>query len=130
MANPFLVTEPPRDRRAVLVGQQRSRLDAHSSASPYAAFPPAETQWLAERRQVHHTPEHGSRHNTAEIALSILQRQCLGRWSGDREAMERAVAAWLARRDVFATAIDWHANAANTRTKLKRLYSALLAHAP
>ena len=35
--------------------------------------------WLWNRFTVHYTPKHGSCLNQAEIAISLLSRQCLGR---------------------------------------------------
>ncbi len=87
VANLFLVTEPLRGWRHVVVGAQRTRLDwaacvhelltrhypdaerivlvmdhlnTHSPASLYAAFPPAEAKRLADRLEIHYTPKHGS----------------------------------------------------------------------
>ncbi len=60
----------------------------------------------------------------AEIELSALQRQCLDRRLGDREAMAREVAAWVAARNAATKAIDWRFTTADARIKLKRLYPA------
>ncbi|MDP9369399.1 MAG: transposase [Chloroflexota bacterium] len=121
MANLFLVTEPLRGWRNVLVSDQRPRLDfaaclkelvdihdpkaerivlvldqlnTHSPASLYAAFPPAEAKRLADKLELHHTPKHASWLNMAELELSVLQR------------------------------IDWQFTAADARIKLRRLYPA------
>ncbi len=151
VANLFLVTEPLRGWRAVLVSEQRTRLDfarcvrelvdvhyptaerivlvldqlnTHSPASLYAAFPPAEARRLAAKLELHHTPKHGSWLNMAEIELAALQRQCLSRRLPDRAAVAREVAAWADRRNAAAAAIDWHFTTADARTKLRRLYPA------
>ncbi len=151
VANLFLVTEPLRGWRAVLVSEQRTRLDfarcvrelvdvhyptaerivlvldqlnTHSPASLYAAFPPAEARRLAAKLELHHTPKHGSWLNMAEIELAALQRQCLSRRLPDRAAVAREVAAWADRRNAAAAAIDWRFTTADARTKLRRLYPA------
>jgi len=151
VANRFLVTEPLRGRRAVAVGERRTRLDSarcvgelldahypdaekavlvmdqlntHTPASPYAAFPPAEARRLADRPEIHHTPKHGSWLNMAELELSVLERQCLRRRLPDRGAMEREAAAWAAARNAAAAAVDWQFTTADARTKLRRLYPA------
>ena len=99
VANLFLVTEPLRGWRAVLVSDQRTRLDfarcvrdlvddhypaaerivlvldqlkTHSPASLYAGFHPADAQRLAAKLEVHHTPKHGSSLNIAEVELAVL----------------------------------------------------------
>jgi hypothetical protein len=149
VTNLFLVCEPLRGWREVVVSDRRTRLDwaacvkdlvdthypaaekivlvmdnlnIHSPASLYEAFPPAEAKRLADRLEIHHTPKHGSWLNMAEIELAILQRQCLDRRLGDREIMAREVAAWVATRNAATKTIDWRFTAAAARTKLKRLY--------
>ncbi len=151
VVNLFLATEPLRGWRAVLVSDQRTRLDfarcvkelvdvhyphaervvlvldqlnTHSPASLYAAFPPAEARRLAEKLEVHHTPKHGSWLNMAELELSVLERQCLRRRVADRCSMEREVAAWAGRRNAAAATIDWQFTTGDARTKLRRLYPA------
>jgi hypothetical protein len=149
VANVFLVTEPLRGWRQVLISDRRTRLDfaaciqaladvhyptaerivlvmdqlnTHSPASLYDAFPPAQAKRLADKLEIHYTPKHGSWLNIAEIELSVLQRQCLDRRFGDREALEREVAAWVAARNATTTAIDWRFTTEDARIKLKRLY--------
>ena len=151
VVNLFLVTEPLRGWRDVLVSDQRTRLDfarcvkglvdvhypaaerivlvldqlnTHSPASLYAAFPPAEAQRLAAKLEVHHTPKHGSWLNIAELELAVLQRRCLSRRLGDRQELEREVAAWAARRNAAGATIAWQFTTADARTKLRRLYPA------
>jgi hypothetical protein len=151
VVNLFAVCEPLRGRRAVRVSDHRTRIDwahcakelvdvhdpdaeklvlvmdrlnTHSPASLYEAFPPAEAKRIADKLELHYTPEHGSWLNMAEIELSALERQCLDRRLGDRAALEREVAAWVAARNAAATTIDWRFTAADARIKLRRLYPA------
>jgi hypothetical protein len=151
VANLFLVTEPLRGWRDVLVSAQRTRLDfgacvkelvdvhypgverivlvldqlnTHSPASLYAAFPPAEAKRLAEKLEIHHTPTHGSWLNMAELELSALQRQCLRQRLPDRDAMAREVTAWAARRNAQTRRINWQFTTTDARLKLRRLYPA------
>lgn len=151
VANCFLVTEPLRGWRSVLVGERRTRLDfaacvkqlvdvhypeaerivlvldqlnTHSPASLYAAFPAAEAKRLADKLEIHHTPKHGSWLNMAELELSVLQRQCLRQRLPDREAMAREVTAWAERRNAHTRRIDWQFTTEDARTKLRRLYPA------
>ncbi len=149
VVNLFVLTEPLRGWRSVLVSAQRTRLDfarcvkelvdvhypaaerivlvldqlnTHSPASLYAAFPPAEAKRLAAKLEFHHTPKHGSWLNMAEIELSVLQRQCLRQRLGDRAALEQAVTAWTERRNAATAAINWQFTTADARIKLRRLY--------
>ncbi|MGC4105909.1 MAG: IS630 family transposase [Thermomicrobiales bacterium] len=151
IANLFLVTEPLRGWRSVMVSTQRTRLDfaacikalvevhypdakrivlvldqlnIHTPASLYAAFPPDEARRLADKLEFHHTPKHGSWLNMAELELSILQRQCLRQRIPDRNAMEREVTAWADRRNAATRTIDWQFTTSDARTRLRHLYPA------
>jgi len=149
VCNLFMFYEPLRGRRQGVVTDQRTRLDwaqcikdlvdvqyptadqivlvmdqlnTHSPASLYEAFPPGEAKRLADKLEIHHTPKHGSWLNMAEIELSVLSRQCLNRRIPDREALEREVQAWQARRDGSAGEANWRFTTADARIKLKHLY--------
>jgi hypothetical protein len=59
----------------------------------------------------------------AEIELSVLARQCLGRRRiPDRESLAEEAGAWEAERNATESSIDWRFTAADARIKLKRLY--------
>ena len=149
VANLFLVCEPLRGWRDVIVSDRRTRLDwaacvkeladthypqaerivlvmdnlnIHTPASLYEAFPPAEAKRLADRLEIHHTPKHGSWLNMAEIELGILQRQCLDRRLGDRATLTSEVAAWVRARNTAVRRIDWRFTTADARITLKHLY--------
>ena len=151
VVNLFLLTEPLRGWRTVVVSEQRTRLDfarcvkelvdihypdaakivlvvdqlnTHSPASLYAAFPPAEAKRLTDKLELHYTPKHGSWLNIAELELSVLQRQCLRQRLGSRAAMEQAVTAWAGRRNAGIARVRWQFTTADARTKLRRLYPA------
>jgi hypothetical protein len=64
---------------------------------------------------------------SADIELSVLQRQCLDRRLGNRATMGQEVAAWVAARNETATSIDWHFRTSDARIKLKRLYPVIQA---
>ncbi len=126
VCNLFLVCEPLRGWRHVLVSDRRTRVDwahcirelvdvhypaaekivlvqdnlnTHTPASLYEAFGPAEAKRLADKLEIHYTPKHGSWLDMAEIELSVLSRQCLDRRLADRPTLEQEVAAWEARRN-------------------------------
>lgn len=151
VAHLVLVTEPLRGWRQVTVGARRTRLEfaacikelvdvhypeaerivlvmdhlnIHSSASLYAAFPPAEARRLAAKLEIHHTPTHGSWLNMAELELSVLARQCLRQRLPDEAAMRAAVTAWADRRTTSIHTIDWQFTTDDARTRLRRLYPA------
>ncbi len=149
VCNLFLVCEPLRGWRHVVVSDRRTRLDfahvikelvdvhypaaevivlvldnlnTHTPAALYEAFPPAEAKRLADKLEIHYTPKHGSWLNMAEIELGVLAGQCLARRIPDRAALEREVAAWEAARNAATRTIDWRFTTADARIKLKHLY--------
>jgi hypothetical protein len=109
----------PAAEQVVLV---MDNLNTHTPASLYAAFPPAEAKRLADRLEIHHTPKHGSWLNMAEIAPSVLARQCLGQRLPDLADLRREVAARETARNAAGQAIDWRFTTADARIKLRRLY--------
>lgn len=111
VCNLFLVCEPLRGWRHVMVSDRRTRVDwahcvkelvdvhfpeaetialvednlnTHTPASLYEAFPAAKAKRLADKLEIHYTPKHGSWLDMAEIELSVLSRQCLDRRLADR----------------------------------------------
>ena len=149
VCNLFLVTEPLRGWRHVVVSARRTRTDfahvikdlvevhypeadrivlvldnlnTHTPASLYEAFPPAEAKRLADKLELHYTPKHGSWLNMAEIELGVLAGQCLDQRLPDRAALEREVAAWEQERNAATRTIDWRFTTADARIKLKHLY--------
>lgn len=97
-------------------------LNTHKAASLYEAFAPQEARRLLRKIKFHYTPKHGSWLNMAEIELSILQRQCLGRRIGDEAKLAAEVAAYEERRNREPAKIDWRFSLDDARAKLKRLY--------
>ena len=57
--------------------------NTHNLSSLYEAFDPETALNLAKRLEIHYTPKHGSWLNIAEIELSVMTRQCLGRRIAD-----------------------------------------------
>jgi hypothetical protein len=68
-------------------------LNTHTPVSLYEAFAPEEARRLTGRLEFHYTPKHASWLNVAELGLSVLARQCLGRRVATREELARSVAA-------------------------------------
>ena len=149
VVNLFMVCEPLRGWREVMVSDRRTRIDwaqcikelidvhypdaetivlvqdnlnTHTPASLYEAFPPAEAKRLADKLELHYTPKHGSWLNMAEIELGILAGQCLDRRLPDRETLEQEVAAWVAKRNAAIKTIDWRFTTDDARIKLDHLY--------
>ena len=145
----FIFTEPLRGFRRVDVLERRTRVDwakqagllleedypnapkvclvmdnlnTHGIASLYAAFPPEKAFALAQRLEIHYTPKHGSWLNIAEIELSVMERQCLGRRIGEIGRLRSELSAWSTSRNSSARCVNWQFTTADARIHLKRLY--------
>jgi hypothetical protein len=101
------------------------QLNTHSAASFNEAFPPPEARRLAERLEIHHTPKHGSWLNMAEIALSVMGRQCLSRRIARRDTLADQVEQWADDRNVSGQCADWQFTTADARVKLRQLYPSI-----
>jgi len=102
-------------------------LNTHTISSLYQAFPPEEAFRLAQRLEIHYTPKHGSWLNIAEIELSALTLQCLGkRRIPTVPLLNQNLCAWHVRRNKAQKGVDWHFTSHNARSKLKHIYPILL----
>jgi hypothetical protein len=54
-------------------------LNTHTLGSLYETYPAEEALKIAQKLELHYTPKHGSWLNIAEIELSAMTIQCLGR---------------------------------------------------
>lgn len=108
---------------AELVTLVCDNLNTHDIASLYQAFDAETAGRLRRRLRLVFTPKNGSWLNMAEMELSILSRQCLGkRRFAKAEELDAAVAAWEADRNKRRCGTDWRFTTADARVKLKSLY--------
>ena len=77
---------------------------------------------LLRRVVFHHTPKHASWLNMAEIEISILDRQCLGRRLMDQATARREVNAWQRKRNAERRGIEWTFSRQDADRKLHRHY--------
>ncbi|CAM4431860.1 Tc1-like transposase DDE domain-containing protein [Paenibacillus alkaliterrae] len=145
----FIFTEPLAGWRHVAVSERRTRIDwaeqvrellevhypqapkiklvmdnlnTHSVASLYQAFEPETARRLAKRLEIHYTPKHGSWLNIAEIELSVMTSQCLGRRIPSLAELADELSAWEHSRNQSQKGVDWQFTTNEARIKLKRLY--------
>ena len=145
----FVFTEPLKGWRKVSVSKRRTKVDwarnvaellevhypkapkvclvmdnlnTHTISSLYEAFPPARARALAKRLEIHYTPKHGSWLNIAEIELSALTSQCLGRRIPDMERLASELDAWNLARNNVSSPVNWQFTTDDARIKLRRLY--------
>lgn len=117
----WLLTEQyPAAKKLVLV---MDNLNTHNIASLYQAFPPEDAFALAQRLEIHYTPKHGSWLNIAEIELSALSKQCLGkRRISNLQVLNNELSAWHVDRNKKQKGVDWQFTTTDARIKLRRLY--------
>lgn len=109
-------------RRVRLV---EDNLNTHSAGSFYQAFEPQTAHDLKGRFEPHHTPKKASWLNMAELELSVLGRQCLGRRIGDQNVLDQEVSAWVNERNQKAVTLNWGFTTNDARTKLQRHYKSI-----
>lgn len=97
-------------------------LNTHSLSSLYETFLPNQALALAKRLEIHYTPKHGSWLNIAEIELSVMSKQCLGRRIGTMVLLQKEISAWESTRNSKAQNVNWHFSTDDARGKLKWLY--------
>jgi len=100
----------------------QDNLNTHTVGSLYEAYSPETARALAERLEIHYTPKHGSWLNIAEIELSAMEKQCLGRRIDTTTKLETELTAWEQVRNKKQKGVDWHFTTTEARVKLKRLY--------
>jgi hypothetical protein len=149
VVNLFMFFEPLAGWRTVMTREQRTKIDwahcmkrllenhypdaekvilimdnlnTHGLSSFYEAFPPEEACRLAQRLEIHYTPEHGSWLNMAEIENSAMARQCLSRRIPEKQVMEEETSAWSEQRNEEGAAANWRFRTEDARIKLRRLY--------
>ena len=117
----WLLTEQyPDAEKVVLV---MDNLNTHSIASLYQIFTPEKAFNLASRLEIHYTPKHGSWLDIAEIELSALGRQCIGKERiPDLETLRSLLKSWYVDRNNKQCGVEWHFTTSDARTKLKHLY--------
>lgn len=148
-ANLFVVVDPTAGRRHVTVTERRTKADfaeqmrrlcddlypdadrvrvvldnlnTHTAGALYDAFGPAEARRLAAKLEFHYTPKHASWLNMAELELSVLARQCLGRRIPDAATLEAQVKVWQDARNRDRAKINWCFRVADARKKMAKVY--------
>ena len=97
-------------------------LNAHVISLLYKAFSAVKARELAGRLEFHYTPVHGSWLNVAEVSISILSRQCVGRRIGDLGLLNGEIAAWEAVYNAQRRVVKWQFTTNDARIKLHKLY--------
>ena len=97
-------------------------LNTHTISSLYETFPASKARELAKRLEIHYTPKHGSWLNIAEIELSVMTSQCLGRRIPDIDELSDELKEWNIARNESCIGVKWQFTTDDARIKLHRLY--------
>lgn len=108
--------------KAIKIKLASDNLNTHIPASLYKAFPAKEARELLRRIEFHYTPKHGSWLNMAEISISVLSRQCLGRRIPDLDTLNGQISAWCIEQNKIRAPINWQFTTEDARIKLRKLY--------
>lgn len=115
----MLTEHYPDAEKVILV---MDNLNTHKPKSLYETFNPRKARRLANRLEIHYTPEHGSWLNMAEIEQSVLSSQCLSTRIPTIEKMRQETSAWAEQRNEKESTVDWRFRTEEARLKLKHLY--------
>lgn len=98
-------------------------LNTHKIGSFYKRYEPQEARRLIDKLEIHYTPKHGSWLNMAEIELSVLSKQCLGkRKIPTMELLINEMMAWSIDRNIAEKNILWQFTVDDARIELAHLY--------
>ena len=114
-----LLRRYPQARRIHLV---LDNLNTHNEKSLIETFDAKQAKHLLRRIAWHHTPKHASWLNMAEIEISVLTKQCLGRRLATLQNVQREVAIWSRDRNRRKATITWTFKRSDARRVFPELY--------
>jgi hypothetical protein len=97
-------------------------LNTHGESAFYETFDRREAERILRKIEFHYTPKHASWLNVAEIEISAMNVECIGRRFEDKETLAREVAAWTKRRNEQKKKIDWRFTKKDADRKLSKYY--------
>ncbi len=117
----WLLTESPY-KNSPKIKLVQDNLNTHFPASLYKAFTAKKAREYVKRLEFHYTPKHGSWLNIAEISISILTKQCIGRRISSLGLLNSYIKAWETFYNSQFKVINWHFTTDDARVKLLKLY--------
>ena len=100
----------------------QDNLNTHTPGAFYEVLPSAEAFALAQKFELHYTPQKGSWLNMAEIEFAALSKQCLDRRIPELATLRHEVLAWAAQRNHNKKTVAWKFSQPAARQKLHRRY--------
>lgn len=117
--------EDPAYKNAKRIRIVLDNLNTHKPGVFYERFNPETARQILRKIEFHYTPKHGSWLNMAEVEISVLQAQCLGRYIPSQEFLENEVKAWEAERNSRNATIAWNFTVPKAREKMAKSYLSL-----
>lgn len=109
-----------RYRKAAVIHLVVDNLSIHCEQACIATYGPVRGRALWRRFRVHFTPKHGSWLNAAEMEVSLLSRECLGRRRiPNLTDLARDVRAWSHQADRQRRPIRWRFRVRDARRKFR-----------
>jgi len=109
-----------RYRAADVIHLVLDNLSVHCEQACIATYGASRGRALWRRFRVHFTPKHGSWLNAAEMEVSLLARECLGRRRiPELSTLEREVRTWSHQADRQRRAIRWRFRVRDARQKFR-----------
>jgi len=93
--------------KAVEINIVLDNLNTHFKKSFYEAFPKNEADEILNKINFCYTPKHASWLNMAEIEISILEEECIGRRIGSEKILKEEIDAWEKRANEMKRKIKW-----------------------
>ena len=97
-------------------------LNPHNEKSLTETFGEEQAKLLLDRIEWHYTPKHASWLNMAEIEISALAKQCLGRRLSAIEQVQSEASAWSRDRNRKRVKIHWTFNRKDAKRVFPELY--------
>lgn len=100
----------------------QDNLNTHTAGSFYKHLPAEAAFALSQRFSMHYTPKKASWLNMAEIEISVLVRQCLGRRIESQQRLTQEIGQLVKERNVAQARVTWQFTPQAAREKLRRHY--------
>lgn len=112
---------------AKIIRLVQDNLNTHSAGSFYERFSPEEARELNKKFDFHYTPKNASWLNMAELELSAIVVECLGkRRIGDIKIFNKEVQTCVKERNKRKATVSWQFTTKKARKKLQHWYSNVL----
>ena len=99
-------------------------LNTHFAGSFYENLPKEEADKLLEKIEFYYTPKHASWLNMAEIEISMMEEECIGRRIGSEKELVEEIASWEEQMNRERRKIKWEFTKRDAYKKLAKRYVA------